>query len=83
MKYPNHCEEKVEDVGVLFRSCRGRGLTINVHPDGHTRVVLCKQHSRKAMLSGYKVDWDETAKVFPATKRSGGDRVKTKIGDDA
>lgn len=79
----DHCEEMLPAGTAPFgpqRFCRGRGLVIAVHPDGVTRKVMCKQHSRKAYMSGYRVDWDETARVFPDTSRRGGDQKRDGIG---
>ncbi len=77
--YATHCEEMVDDVGILFRACRGRGLHVCIHPGGaeNGTKVLCTQHSRKAFMSGWRVDWDETARVF-GTKRPQ-DPVRTRI----
>jgi hypothetical protein len=64
--FANHCEEKVSDIGLLFRSCRGRGLVVVVHPGGpeHGVKVNCMQHARKGWMSGWVVDWDATKRVF-------------------
>lgn len=60
----DHCEEAVHVRAFIVRPCHGKGLLVNVHPDGVTRKVMCSTHSRKAFLSGYGVDWDESKRVF-------------------
>lgn len=76
-EYADHCEEPVSGVGITLRQCKGKGLLVCVHPDGVTRKVMCRIHSRKAFMSGYRVDWDESKRVFGTgpTKGALSDRI--------
>lgn len=73
MTYAQQCEELIAAFpgALTYRPCKGKGLTVNVHPDGTTRKVMCMQHSRKAFMSGYRVDWDETDRVFGTGRPKG------------
>jgi len=81
VRYADSCEELVHREGdppLKLSGCRGKGLLVTVHPDGKTRKVLCGVHSRKAYLSGYLVDWDESERVFESERPKG--QLSDRIG---
>lgn len=74
------CEEMVPNGTLFGRPCRGRGLRVIVHPGGEEfgRRVVCARHSLTLYLSGWLVDWEESARRF-GTRRPKG-RLRDGIG---